>query len=1056
MKSWKKILLAIAVLPLFTEWNVYADLSAILKEGSGKWGYAGRFHTASVPWDGSAFTAVLRLKLPLNAKGEALLARESWTGIWIQDGKNGHRYIPALASRDFSLATKRVLPLLIAYEKRGNIQWRSSKKPLVPGSGIFELEASFTGGELRFRVKADKGEWADAGVWKTPENFHPDTIGISLDAYHKAMIPGEVRFQTFRIAGAKKKYEFDFTKENVAGPILKFNPWKGEWFRATRLEAAWLPDEKHHYVFDHGAKPSVGLRIHTTCLIGKNVSVDWMLAGESGGKIASGKRQVPLKKRFTDTVLQLPRLSRNGIYRLAAEIQDPDGFTRRCEMQFAVIPKQPETVGKMAAGSPYIISNTRNYALFSRLGFRKLRGCFFGYDRIEQTIEELKPHGMFYIGTMNGRAGGRTPEQLAENTAFHIREILKLKRAKPDEFLFSEFYNEPENWAPVNPQTLLWPFAMQVAEIFQGVHAGRTGLKMINPGVTHRNLSFLYQLACAAMGKEERMPDIVAVHGYRSPQMPEFAHEDDIAAIRALFGRRPVWNNEDAYFVEGSEGGAEPTITAPSASAIELPEMTQAAYLVRGMLNQLAAGYSAVTHFDGIRNHSMFRDFWHVRPAAPAVAALTGILPAPEFQAKLTENTDNLRVLKWRNTAQDTVFSFWTLKRPEKIMLSGDVEIYDGFGNRVDGKAFICGELPHYVRAETLTFSRESGSGLVPAHPLESECPPLHGGVAIAVAGGTTPAGIPEVKVTLHNPGKTAAAGKISPVFMNNAPADWGFYPASASYSVLPGESKTMVFRPYGKKFNPNAPDENTGYSALWWCEGYRVGLRQSVGEKQKFLPQRRLLSMRGIPYLENCRIDAEGTEWKKIPVFRTRGTKKRNLALAKFWGGAGDYDADFQLAWCKEGLLLFAKVTDDRHDASQTGLNAWRTDSIQLGATGNYEDPELTDYPVLTLATTGAVLQRDTVSRKAGPLPEVALSTKRREPSYETPGVTYYECLIPWKLIPGAGTPAPGKTLGFQIVFNESDGYWRKGWVGWFTPMGGHIVDPRTFGDITLTQPVQ
>ena len=265
-----------------------------------------------------------------------------------------------------------------------------------------------------------------------------------------------------------------------------------------------------------------------------------------------------------------------------------------------------------------------------------------------------------------------------------------------------------------------------------------------------------------------------------------------------------------------------------------------------------------------------------------------------------------------------------------------------------------------------------------------------------------------------------------------------------------------MVFRPYGKKFNPNAPDENTGYSALWWCEGYRVGLRQSVGEKQKFLPQRRLLSMRGIPYLENCRIDAEGTEWKKIPVFRTRGTKKRNLALAKFWGGAGDYDADFQLAWCKEGLLLFAKVTDDRHDASQTGLNAWRTDSIQLGATGNYEDPELTDYPVLTLATTGAVLQRDTVSRKAGPLPEVALSTKRREPSYETPGVTYYECLIPWKLIPGAGTPAPGKTLGFQIVFNESDGYWRKGWVGWFTPMGGHIVDPRTFGDITLTQPVQ
>lgn len=136
----------------------------------------------------------------------------------------------------------------------------------------------------------------------------------------------------------------------------------------------------------------------------------------------------------------------------------------------------------------------------------------------------------------------------------------------------------------------------------------------------------------------------------------------------------------------------------------------------------------------------------------------------------------------------------------------------------------------------------------------------------------------------------------------------------------------------------------------------------------------------------------------------------------------------------------------------SETGLNAWRTDSIQLGITGKYGDPDLTDYPVLTLATTGAVLQRDTVNRKAGAVPEVKLSTKRVEPSYGTPGITSYECLIPWELIPGAGTPEAGKTLGFQIVFNESDGYWRKGWVGWFTPMGGHIVDARTFGDVTLT----
>lgn len=391
------------------------------------------------------------------------------------------------------------------------------------------------------------------------------------------------------------------------------------------------------------------------------------------------------------------------------------------------------------------------------------------------------------------------------------------------------------------------------------------------------------------------------------------------------------------------------------------------------------------------------------------------------------------------------------MKTPEKITIDGEAEIFDGFGNRVEAHSFVCGELPHYVRAQAISFTRDAVNCPPPAHPLESEVPVLHGGVTIAISGGTAHDGTPEVKVKLHNPGKATVSGEISPAFMNNAPVDWRFEPASAPYSLKSGESKTLTFRPHGKSFDPNTPDENAGYCALWWCEGYRIGLHQTSEQQQKFLPQRRLLAMRGIPYLDNCKIDANDSEWKNVPVIRTRGTKKRNLELFRFWSGVGDYDADFQLAWCKDGLLLFAKVTDDRHDASETGLNAWRTDSIQLGVTGKYDNPDLTDYPVLTLATSGAVLQRNTVTREAGAIPEVKLSTKRVEPSYEAPGITSYECLIPWALIPGIDTPEAGRTLGFQILFNESDGYWRKGWIGWFTPMGGHIVDARTFGDITL-----
>ena len=1053
MKCRKRVFFLLLFLEIFILSSLHAELVGVLKEGSDKWGYDARFHTATVPWDGSEFTALLRLQLPLNEKGEALLPRESWTGIYILDSKNHHRYIPALVSRDFSSATERLFPLLIAYEKKGHIQWRGEKKTISPGKGLFELEVTFSQGNLHYRVRPIGGIWTDAGHWKTPANFQPDTIGISLDAYHKKSVPGEIRFLGLQITGKQKKLFFDFTKEIENNSALKWNSWNGEWMPSVHLQLKWLPNEATHYVFDHGTVPDIRLRIETTRLLGKNVEASWNLLDESGISLAKGTRKIFLSERSTNVTFSLPPLNVNGIYRFDISVKDSSGHFRRSRMQFAVIPKQLESAGKAEPDSPYIISNTRNYALFSRIGFRKLRGCFFGYDAVGKTIDELKPYGMLYVGTMNGRAGGKSLKNLAENTKFQIQEILNLKRKKPADFLFSEFYNEPENWSPTGLHTQLWPFAVQVAEIFHGVHAAGTNLKMINPGVTHRNLSFLYQLSCAAMGNPSRMPDIVAVHGYRSPQMPEFAHKDDIEAIRALFGNRPVWNNEDAYFVEGTEGGAEATITAPSASAIELPEMTQAAYLVRGMLNQLAAGYSAVAHFDGIRNHSMFRDFWHVRPSAVAFAALTRVLPNPHFLARETKATDNLWVLKWKSDS-NTVYSFWTLKNPEKITLSGDVEILDGFGNRLKGNSFICGELPHYVRTKAaLHFVRDRKNGWKPSHPLESEVPPLYGGVAISSFGGTTAEGIPEIRVHLYNPGKNTVSGTISPVFMNHAPKEWKFYPDTLSYQLNGGESKLLRFRPSGKNFTPDDPDENAGYTSLWWCEGYRIALQQKIGTQQNFLPQRRLFSLRGIPHLSGYQIDGNSNEWKNVPVFRTRGTKKRNLALASFWGGVEDFDANFQLAWCREGLLLFAKVTDDRHDAEETGLHAWRTDSIQLGITGKYENPDLTDYPVLTLATSGAVLQRDIIGRKAGIIPEVKLATKRIEPSYQEPGQTLYECLIPWDLIPGIKAAEAGTTLGFQIIFNESDGFWRKGWVGWFSPMGGHIVDSRTFGDITLTR---
>jgi hypothetical protein len=74
----------------------------------------------------------------------------------------------------------------------------------------------------------------------------------------------------------------------------------------------------------------------------------------------------------------------------------------------------------------------------------------------------------------------------------------------------------------------------------------------------------------------------------------------------------------------------------------------------------------------------------------------------------------------------------------------------------------------------------------------------------------------------------------------------------------------------------------------------------------------------------------------------------------------------------------------------------------------------------------------------------------KRIEPDYHQPGVTRYEILIPWaELAPFQ--PGLRARLGFAVQFNESDGWGRIGWEGWFLTMGGHLANPRGFGDLTL-----
>lgn len=1026
--------------------SVHADLTAVVKSGCDKWGYAGDYNTMTQEWNGSPFTMETAVAFTPAEGGGVVLPRETWAGFIVQDPVNGHRYVAAVVNREFTASPREVMLQVIRYESFGNISWLGEKRIPISGEEL-PLRLEFTGKELIFSCGAGQG-WTEAVRWTPAEKFQPQMVGFNVDAYH-AEVPGEVRFSSIEIEGDGPAVSDKFN--NKSGATWQMTTTRGEWFLPAELELKWLENAATSEVFDNGAEPCFLLQLHSTENLGRTAQLKWVLTDYFGRPLAEGADTVELKERFTDYRLNLPKQERNGIYKvtLTASV---NGHAAELPLQFAMIPPRRVTPGQLDPTSPYLLSNAADIALFARCGMRLFRGPHWGTDTIENEMRRIAEQGFIWGGTFVGfGAPDESPKPLQIQARAIADAFIKLRQEHPEWVYFIELFNEPENWPPTSRITDLWPFALQMATVFEYLHEAIPEVKLLNGGVTHRNLAFLRKLALAGMEDPARLPDIVAVHGYRSPTAPEFGHEDDIASLRALFGDRPIWNNEDAYFVEGSEASGPPTITSPTATILESDEITQAAYLVRTMLAQLAAGYSTVTQFDGIPNHSVMASRFHHRPALPALAALTWMLPHPVLEKRLTGMNDNLWALAW-NSDGERVMTVWTLNHPERVEFTGDgVEIYDAFGNRLEGNSVVAGGMPHYVKGGDVAMKR-SAADAVPAWPLPAEKLPEYLGFTIQTGGFARSMEESTVWIEVGNPGDTARTGVIRPYFMNNAPEDWGFRPAEVEVELAPGEVRRFEFTPYGETFDPLNPEPEKGYAALWWSDGYRIAVEVEQGGETQLIPQRKSMSLRGIPYLDKRTVDADDKLWEEVPVFEQMGAFKRNLEMFLFWNGRADYCPSFQLAWNEEGLLLFAKVIDDKHDATQTGLLAWVTDSVQVGVTPNREQISFTNYPVITLATSGpAVLQRATETRAAGELPEVKLATRRLEGTYDQVGVTLYEALIPWSVIGGGGKE--GDTIGFCLLFNESDGYWRKGWEGYFVQMGGQIVDPRCFADITLIQ---
>lgn len=125
-----------------------------------------------------------------------------------------------------------------------------------------------------------------------------------------------------------------------------------------------------------------------------------------------------------------------------------------------------------------------------------------------------------------------------------------------------------------------------------------------------------------------------------------------------------------------------------------------------------------------------------------------------------------------------------------------------------------------------------------------------------------------------------------------------------------------------------------------------------------------------------------------------------------------------------------------------------WWADSFDLAIDAEPENKDPLSYHYFTvgLSENGCNVYRRLASygHPEGKLLDVKAAGKRSD------GVTYYELALPWRQL-APFTPEKGKYFKLGIQFNGSDGQNRMGWAGWFIDMGGHLVDKKFFGDLTL-----
>ena len=1029
--------------------------------------YQEGFLIPSQAWDGSPFVVEADLTPPPRD-----FSRDAWFGLCVDDTEHKERYIFGGAGFDgkndpqvFALAS-------VCYARKPGTVKRL-KQRWDRAEGRLTVRVKWDGAKLFFSRRLKDGSYEDLDEIVPVEGFKPLRLGVNCESYAGTGPTRDFECHAFRVLEGTGPAKSDPLDGTAPVPWRLGSPHTERFVEYPHpLVLSWNFEPENPSAYDLGTDAKLPVRAKTWIYGGKTAKLAWRCTDFWDREVADGETSLTLvKKESVFGTIDIPaaKLPRNGIYKITVNPSVDGKALPELYAQFAVIPPRTVKPFDYDPSSPYTINYLMggSWNLSGRVGAKSLRMPYWSEDAFDRDYQLLtdkaRENGILLNGPILQVHHSDLPAE-NEAEAKRIAGVFdRLAKKYPDLIRAQELFNEPEGL--MKGTTELTAYCSMSGKIKRELKALGSPVKFIGTGPLHCNLDYLMRVAITG-GRDA--VDVITTHGYRSPCRPEFGYDEDVKAIKAIYGDdgRDIVCDEDTYFtyVPGERvtvDDKDVTMTSPTHTLNELDQLTHGVYIQRKFLNQLMAGYTKINQFNALDNHQVAWKLDYQRPGLVTYAALSWLMAHPKFARRLTEPTDHLWALEWTSD-KDTFLTFWAMDDLHEVTVKGrDLRVYDTFANEIaagDSVTFVAGVAPVYVKGAKMTIAKRALTDRLPAVPLPEDAPLSAKPYDASIVGHATGMKSAVVEVAVKNNSGRDDTFAVRPAFIGKDAAAWGFEPKELKAALKAGETKVFAFTPVSfdaeKPFDPSDPGVN--YTALWWTEGYQIGAVVEVGGEKRSFYNTRQLGLRGIPKADGIVIDAEeDAAWASVPTFKEiGGARRRNAGLGNYgWYSKYSFCPEFKFAWCEKGLLFYAKVLDERHDVSQKGIDAWRTDSIQLGLTGSWRKPDHTDWPLLTfsLANKEVYLQRDTATLKAGPLKEIEYATKRIDGSYETSGTTVYEALIPWSVL--GLDPKTTKTFGYSIIFNQSIGFWRQGWEGYFAPLGGQIVDPTCFGDLTICE---